>query len=70
MKDLLFAVLGLISAGIAVWQMISYIGQNSKGEISHVSLIIAIVFGIIAIGLGGVFLAGRVNKQEDIHVTR
>lgn len=29
----------------------------------------AIVFAIVGIGLGGLFLSGRVNKTEDIHIT-
>lgn len=71
MKDLLYAGLGLLSIIIAVWQMISYIGQDDKKvEVSHLPLYLALFFGLVGIGLFGVFLAGRVNKTEEIHVTQ
>jgi uncharacterized protein YneF (UPF0154 family) len=69
MKDMLYAVLGLISAVVAVWQIIVYLGQKPS-EVSNTHIIIAIVCGLIAIVLGGLFLSGRVNKQEEIHITQ
>jgi hypothetical protein len=69
MKDMLYAVLGLISAIVAVWQIIVYVGQKSS-EVSSTHIIIAIVCGILAIVFGGLFLSGRVNKQEEIHITQ
>ena len=69
MKDMLYAVLGLISAIVAVWQIIVYLGQKSSA-VSSTPIIIAIVFGILAIVFGGLFLSGRVNKQEEIHITQ
>ncbi len=38
-------------------------------ESSPLMLVIGIVFGILTIVFGGLFLAGRINKTEDIHVT-
>ena len=32
-------------------------------------LVLAIVFLLATVGLGGMFLSGRVNKGEDIHIT-
>lgn len=36
---------------------------------STVALVGAIIFLVATVGLGGVFLSGRVNKKEDIHIT-
>ena len=69
MKDMLYAVLGLILAIVAVWQIIVYLGQKPS-EVSSTHIIVAIVCGILAIILGGLFLSGRVNKQEEIHITQ
>lgn len=69
MKDMLYAVLGLISAVVAVWQIIAYLGQP-KNAVSSTPIIIAIVCAVVAIILGGLFLSGRVNKQEEIHITQ
>jgi cytochrome c biogenesis protein CcdA len=38
-------------------------------ESTPLVLVIGIVFGILTIVFGGLFLAGRINKTEDIHVT-
>jgi amino acid transporter len=69
MKDMLYAVLGLISAIVAVWQIVVYVGQKSVA-VSNTHIIIAVVCGILAIAFGGLFLSGRVNKQEEIHITQ
>jgi hypothetical protein len=31
--------------------------------------VLGIVFILAAIALGGLFLSGRVNREEDIHIT-
>jgi uncharacterized protein YacL len=67
-KDLLYAVLGLISAALAAFFMYSYIGQKAA-EASSTSFIIAIVFAVLALVFGVLFMSGRVNKQEEIHIT-
>jgi hypothetical protein len=36
---------------------------------STIGLVAAIVFLVATVGLGGVFLSGRVNRKEDIHIT-
>ena len=65
MKDMLFAVVALVSAVAAVFSLIKYIGS----EDNKLFLGVAIVCAIVAVGLGAVFLSGRVNKNEDIHIT-
>lgn len=39
--------------------------QNAQS----VYIILAIVFVVLMIIFGGLFLSGRVNKTEDIHIT-
>lgn len=68
MKDLLYAGGGLLSAAIAAYFMWSYISQKAS-EATSTSFIIAIVFAILAIALGTLFFLGKVNKQEEIHIT-
>jgi Co/Zn/Cd efflux system component len=63
-KDLLFAVLALISAVIAVVTFLNY--QKSANTTMFV---IAIICILATLGFGAMFLAGRVNKQDDIHIT-
>lgn len=64
MKDLLFAVLALIAAVGAVVTFLSY--QKSGNTMLFVVVILCI---LATLGFGAMFLAGRVNKQEDIHIT-
>lgn len=68
MKDMLYAVLGLVSIAVGVWQMFVFLNQ-SKAEATNTPLIVSIVCIIVAVILGALFMAGRVNKSEDIHVT-
>lgn len=65
MKDLLYAVLALISAVIAVVSFLYY----QKSDHNMTLFIVAIIFLLATLGLGAMFLSGRVNKQEDIHIT-
>jgi len=63
-KDLLFAVLALISAVIAVVTFLRY-----QSTADTIMIVIAILCLIATLGFGAVFLSGRVNKQDDIHIT-
>ena len=67
MKDALFALLGLICAGVAAWFFYSF--QTSGDEGTTTTLILGVVFAILAIGFGAFFMFNRVNRHEDIHVT-
>jgi undecaprenyl pyrophosphate phosphatase UppP len=64
-KDMLYAVLALVSAVIAVGSFYKYLGSDDN----KIFIAVAIVFGLAAVALGGLFLSGRVNKKEDIHIT-
>lgn len=68
MKDMLFAVIALIAVGVAVWQFIVFVGQPPK-SVSYTPIIIAGICALIALVCGGLFLSGRVNKTDDIHIT-
>jgi len=63
-KDLLFAVLALISAVVAV---VTFLRYQSTADTTMI--VIAVICIIATLGFGAVFLSGRVNKQEDIHIT-
>lgn len=70
MKDLLYAVVGLIAAGVAVWQIWVFVNQGAKSanaDYSHI--IIGAICAIVALICGGLFLSNRVNRQEEIHIT-
>ncbi|CAN5130074.1 hypothetical protein BH20ACI1_BH20ACI1_22970 [soil metagenome] len=64
MGNTLYGLLALISAiatGFSFWRF-QHTGQSYL-------IILTIVFLIAAIGLGAMFLTGRLNKTEDIHIT-
>jgi hypothetical protein len=63
---MLYAVLALISAVIAVGSFLEYTRTVPENKLYLVS---CIVFVLLTIVLGGLFLSGRVNKNEDIHIT-
>ncbi len=64
-KDMLYALLALLSLGGAAFSFIKYTGSNDN----KIFLVVAIVCILLAVVLGGLFLSGRVNKNEDIHIT-
>jgi len=62
---MLYALLALISAivaGVSFWQYRVSAGQTMW-------IILTFIFLAAALGLGAMFLAGRLNKTEDIHIT-
>ncbi len=63
---MLYAVLALISAVIAA---VSFYFYTSKTPENKMYLVGAIVFILLTVVLGGLFLSGRVNKNDDIHIT-
>ena len=66
MKDLLYAGLALVSAVIAAFCFVSFRGATDN---KTMLIVVAVVFTLLALGFGAMFLAGRVNKNEDIHIT-
>ena len=62
---MLYDVLEIICAVIAALSFYWYtISADQK-----LYLALCIVFVLLTIVLGGLFLSGRVNKNEDIHIT-
>ncbi len=66
MKNLLYAVLALVSVVIAGYFLYSF--QTDKTDNSN-ALIIGIIFALVAVVFGGLFMFGKVNQHEDIHIT-
>ncbi len=66
MKDLLYAVLALVSAAVAAYCFVTF---RAAIDNKTMLLVVAIVFTLLALGFGAMFLAGRVNRTEDIHIT-
>ncbi|MGI8555783.1 MAG: hypothetical protein ACR2LT_05455 [Pyrinomonadaceae bacterium] len=70
MKDLLYAVVGLIAAAGAVWGIWKFVNQGVRSaDADYTHLIIGIICAVIALICGGLFLSNRVNRQEEIHIT-
>jgi hypothetical protein len=64
-KDMLYALLALVALLIAAFSFYEYTSSADN----KLWLVLAIVFILITLGLGGLFLSGRVNKNDDIHIT-
>ncbi|MBV9958474.1 MAG: hypothetical protein JO360_08640 [Acidobacteria bacterium] len=68
-KDILFVVLGLAAAAVAIhqiWTFLSLPGTDTgKGHLwtAIAAAVVACIFGVL-------FLMGRVNKEEEIHITQ
>lgn len=65
MKDMLFALGALVSAVLAAFSFYKYTGSDDNK-------MFLVAFGVCAlatVALGGIFLSGRINKKEDIHIT-
>jgi FtsH-binding integral membrane protein len=65
-KDMLFAVLALITAVIAAGSFYFY---TRPGGDNKLYLAVCILFVLMTLVFGGLFLSGRVNKNDDIHIT-
>ena len=66
MKGMLNLLLALVSVAVAAWSFYTYINTVPP---NNLYIILAIVFGILMVIFGSLFLSGRVNKTEDIHIT-
>jgi hypothetical protein len=63
----MYALLALVSAVIAIGSF--YFFQTSKANEGTLYLVLGIVFALAAAFCGVMFLSGRVNKTDDIHIT-
>jgi hypothetical protein len=62
---MLSALLALLSFAIAGG---SFYWYTQSGD-QKLYIVASIVFAVVGIALGAMFLSGRVNKTEDIHIT-
>jgi multidrug transporter EmrE-like cation transporter len=69
MKDVVSLVVGLAAAGVAIWQAILFF-KTTGAQTGGNHAIYAGVAIVIAIICGAIFFAGRVNKEEEIHITQ
>lgn len=68
-KDILYLLLGLAAAAFAVWKAWAFLSaQGNEGP--KTDLILAIVGAVVACIFGVLLLVGRVNKEEEIHITQ
>lgn len=67
MKDMLVALLALVSAAVAAFFFYRF--QNQAADDGSMNLILGILFALAAIGLGAYFMFTRVNRHDEIHVT-
>ncbi|MFN2502508.1 MAG: hypothetical protein ABR530_10920 [Pyrinomonadaceae bacterium] len=66
MKGLINGVISVICLVLAGWCFYKY-GQTTPANTMY--MIGAIVFALAMVIFGVMFLSGRVNKTEDIHIT-
>jgi hypothetical protein len=62
---MLYAILALVAAIAAAFSFFQYTSSNDN----KLFLVIALICALATVGLGGMFLAGRIGKKEDIHIT-
>jgi hypothetical protein len=65
-SNLLYGLIALVSFIIAGYLFFAKRGETGG---SLTPLIIAIILIVVGLVFGGLFLSGRVNKTEDIHIT-
>ena len=64
MSGMLNGLLAVVSLVIAAVCFYFYV-HNASGLL----IALAIVFIVLTVVFGGMFLSGRVNRSEDIHIT-
>jgi hypothetical protein len=57
----LFALVGLVLTGLSFWMY--------RGAGNVLWLVLMILFLLATLAFGGMFLSGRVNRGDDIHIT-
>ncbi len=59
-------LLALVSLAITAGSFYMYTRTTPP---NNLYLVLTIIFALLMIVFGGMFLSGRVNKTEDIHIT-
>jgi 4-amino-4-deoxy-L-arabinose transferase-like glycosyltransferase len=57
----LIAVIGLLAAAFCFYRF-QTVGDTTFGVLAAIAALVAVIFGVM-------FLSGRINKTEDIHIT-
>lgn len=69
LKDILSLVIGIAAAIFAIWQFVVFLRlPGAQSGTNHA--ILAGVGAVVAVICGVIFFAGRVNKEEEIHITQ
>ncbi len=69
LKDILSLVIGLAAAIFAIYEFVIFLRTpGAQSGTSHA--ILAGVGAVVAVICGVIFFAGRVNKEEEIHITQ
>jgi hydrogenase-4 membrane subunit HyfE len=63
-RGMLNGLLAVVSLAIAIVCFIYY-----RQDASTLLIVLTIIFAVLMVVFGGMFLSGRVNKTEDIHIT-
>jgi CDP-diglyceride synthetase len=62
---MLYALLALVTAVLTVGSIYRYISVAEN----TLYIVAAIIFAILTVVFGSLFLSGRINRTEDIHIT-
>ena len=65
MKDTLFAILALVFAVAAGY----FFYAMRAADAGAINMVLGIVFVLLTVACGVMFMTKRVNKAEDIHIT-
>mgnify|MGYP003395412027 CR=1 FL=1 len=65
MKGMINALLALVCLAVAAWSFYTYTTTAQN----NLYLVLAVIFALLMVVFGGMFLSGRVNKSEEIHIT-
>ncbi|HZH33672.1 MAG TPA: hypothetical protein VEX64_02470 [Pyrinomonadaceae bacterium] len=69
MKNLAYIVIALAAAIVAAWRMWIFANARTSQQ-QTTDLVISVVCILAAIIFAGLLFAGRVNKEEEIHITK
>ncbi|HKS26915.1 MAG TPA: hypothetical protein VJS44_03810 [Pyrinomonadaceae bacterium] len=69
LKDILSLVIGLAAAIFAIYEFVVFL-RTPGAQSGTTNAILAGVGAVVAVICGVIFFAGRVNKEEEIHITQ
>jgi uncharacterized membrane protein YidH (DUF202 family) len=74
MKGAIYILLSLALAAVGIWQMVAFLPTVDKRPYgaygNTTALIISVVCILAAVAFAGLYFAGRVNKEEELHITK